>query len=302
MVAYTTIMSIKDYTQPLQALGFTEIEALIYGFLVENSPATGYRISHAIGKQPPNTYKAIAALEDKGAIIVEVGEKKLCRAVPPVELLDNLERRFKQHRREADQALKALTSSPQDDGIYHLKTVDQVIRQSEAMLERARGIVLCDLFPGPFELLSDSLGETAIRGVTVICRVYSKEHIPGVITQQLSEKDPALDAWPGQHINIVIDAEEHLLGLLTRDMKSVHEAVWSNSTFLSCLHHNHLTAEILYTNLKSEQTEMSPADKEKLRDISLLAFRPSGLETLIQRYRTDPPSFGPHADKRRTDV
>ena len=32
---------------PLQVLGFTEIEALVYGYLVENSPATGYRISHA---------------------------------------------------------------------------------------------------------------------------------------------------------------------------------------------------------------------------------------------------------------
>jgi len=76
-------MKNNDYTRPLKALGFTETEALIYGYLVENSPATGYRISHDIGKQPPNTYKAIASLEDKGAIIVEVGERKLCRAVPP---------------------------------------------------------------------------------------------------------------------------------------------------------------------------------------------------------------------------
>ncbi len=66
-------MKDNEYTRPLQALGFTEIEALIYGYLVENSPATGYRISHAIGKQPPNTYKAIVTLENKGAIIVEVG-------------------------------------------------------------------------------------------------------------------------------------------------------------------------------------------------------------------------------------
>ncbi len=70
---------------PLQALGFTETEALVYGYLVENSPATGYRISHAIGKQPANTYKALRSLEDKGAIIIESGKSNLCQAVPPEE-------------------------------------------------------------------------------------------------------------------------------------------------------------------------------------------------------------------------
>ncbi len=282
----------KSYIQPLQALGFTEIEALIYGFLVENSPATGYRISHAIGKQPPNTYKALASLEDKGAIVVEVGDKKLCRAVPYADLLDSLEQRFRQHRREADRALRALSSTRPDDGIYHLKTVDRVIRQSEAMLERAQGIVLCDLFPGPFERLADSLSKAAGRGVCVVCRVYNEEHIPGVITQNLSGSEPALDAWPGQQINIVIDGEEHLLGLLSKDMESVLVAVWSGSTFLSCLHHNHVASEIQYMIKESGQTDLSAEAKEKLQSISLLAFRPSGLETLIKRYRTDTPSSG----------
>ncbi len=285
LVAYTNNMNDNDYTTSLQALGFTEIEALVYGLLVENSPATGYRISHAIGKQPPNTYKAIAALEDKGAIIVEVGQKKLCRAVPPEELLDNLEEQFQQHRRKANRALEALSNHSPDDGIYHLKTVDQVIQRSKAMLGRTQKIVLCDLFPGPFGLLADSLGECAARGVRVACRVYGKEQIPGVITQQLTEVDPAMDIWPGQQINIVIDSEEHLLGLLAWDLETVHEAVWSNSTFLSCMHHNHLTNEIKYSALKAEHPDLSVAAEQKLNHISLLEFRPPGLETLSQRYQ-----------------
>jgi len=43
------------------------------------------------------------------------------------------------------------------------------------MLKRAQGMVLCDLFPGPFSLLADSLSETAARGAHVICRVYEEE-------------------------------------------------------------------------------------------------------------------------------
>ncbi|MCK5115923.1 MAG: TrmB family transcriptional regulator [Candidatus Aegiribacteria sp.] len=281
-------MNDKDYTQPLQALGFTEIEALIYGYLVENSPATGYRISHAIGKQPPNTYKAIVTLENKGAIIVEVGDKRLCRAVPPKELLNNLEQRFRQNSREANSALEALSRQSPDDGIYHLKTVDQVIQRGRAMLKRAQGIVLCDLFPGPFELLADSLSETAARGVLVACKVYNDEQIPGVKTCQLTEDKQALDIWPGQQISIIIDSEEYLLGLLTRDMTSVHEAVWSNSTFLSCIHHNNVASEILFTGIKSEHPALYDAFEEGFNHISLLKFHPSGLETLRQRYKSSP--------------
>ena len=165
LVSYATNMDSEDYILPLRALGFTEIEALVYGFLVENSPSTGYRISHAIGKQPPNTYKAIATLGDKGAIVVEVGESRQCRAVPPTELLANLEGQFAQNRRLAGQALESLSQCSQDDRIYHLKTVDQVIQRARAMLERAEEIILCDLFPGPLTLLSEALAAAAKRGV-----------------------------------------------------------------------------------------------------------------------------------------
>ena len=279
-------MKDNDYTRPLQALGFTEIEALVYGYLVENSPATGYRISHAIGKQPPNTYKAIATLEDKGAIIVEVGEKKLCRAVSPTELLNNLEQRFRQHSLEANHALKALSRQSPDDGIYHLKRVDHVIERSRIMLKRAREIVLCDLFPGPFGLLADSIRECAARGVRVACKVYNDEQISGVRTYQLTDRENTLDIWPGQQISIIVDSEEYLLGLLSRDMESVHEAVWSNSTFLSCIHHNNVSAEILFTALKSGHPAMYASFEEELNQISLLAFRPSGLKTLCDRYQS----------------
>lgn len=281
-------MKNKDYIHHLQALGFNEIEALIYAFLVENSPSTGYRISHAIGKQPPNTYKAIAALQDKGAIIVEVGEKKLCRAVPPKELLDNLELRFKHHHQNAKRTLEALTHPSIDNRIYHLKTVDQVIQRSKAMQKRAQGIVLCDLFPGPLALLADSLKETAARGIHVVCRVYKKEQIEGVKTIHRTEYDPALKNWPGQQISIVVDGEEHLLGLLAWDMKKVHEAVWSNSTFLSCIHHNNISAEILLMHYKSGQGKFSVSDAEKLNYISLLEFRPLGLKNLFKLYNSEP--------------
>ena len=269
---------------PLQALGFTEIEALVYGYLIEDSPATGYRISHAIGKQPANTYKAIRALEDRGAIIIESGKSKLCQAVPPDEFFDNLEKQFQQHRLEAKRELQALSSPSVYGGIFHLKSVEQVLQRAKAMVGEASEIVLCDLSPGPCAQLAEVLGEAAASGVVVVCHVYAEEEIEGVHTLYVTSHDLASEDWPGQQISVVADSREHLLGLLAMDMGTVHEAVWSNSNFLSCMNHNNLAAEL--TAIGPMSKYFGPADDvaQVLNRISLMQFRPPGLESLIRRY------------------
>ncbi len=269
---------------PLQALGFTETEALIYGYLVENSPATGYRISHAIGKQPANTYKALSSLENKGAIIIESGESSLCQAVPPEELLDNLEKQFHLHRLEAKRELQALPAPSVYGGIFHLKSVEQVIERASAMVREASAIILCDLSPGPCALLADALREAAASGVLVACHVYADEGIEGVHTLNMTDRDLVSINWPGQQVSVVVDSLEHVLGLLSMDMESVHEAVWSSSNFLSCMQHNHLLADLLAIGPRSRYK--GPADDvaEVVDSITLTRFRPPGLRMLIEQY------------------
>ena len=81
----------NEGVESLVALGFTALEAEVYIYLLGASPATGYRVAQAIGKPIANTYKAIEALESKGAVIVEHSANKLCRAIPAEELLGQLE-------------------------------------------------------------------------------------------------------------------------------------------------------------------------------------------------------------------
>ncbi len=127
----------------------SETEALAYAYLVQEGPATGYRISHAIGKPTANTYKAIATLAQQGAVQVDSGEGKLVRAIPPDELLAGLERRAREKREAARALLAARADRPEAARVYSLKTLDQVLERARAMLGRAREIVLADPFPGP---------------------------------------------------------------------------------------------------------------------------------------------------------
>src|SRR5688572_12935020 len=91
--------------QALQTLGFSELEASIYAFLLTESPTTGYRIAQGIGKPVANTYKGIQALQSKGAVLIEDSDTRLCRAMPPDEVLGQLERGFQERRQLVSQAL-----------------------------------------------------------------------------------------------------------------------------------------------------------------------------------------------------
>lgn len=270
----------------LAAFGFSEIEGLVYGFLLKESPATGYRISHGIGKPTANTYKAIASLAARGALTVDDGDNKQCRAVPPDELLARLERGFQDQKRAAEDALKDLFQDDADDRIYRLARPEQVMERARAMIERAEQMVLVDAFTAPLAGIREALVAAVKRKVRVAVQVYDDTHIPGALLLRNDRSPEVISHWPGQHFTLVVDAREHLLALFAMDMSSVHQAVWSQSAFLSCLHHNHLACDFALTALET-LPERDPRRK-KMAALSLLNAEPLGLREL--RTRLEPRS------------
>lgn len=266
--------------QALQALGFSEIESLVYCFLLKESPATGYRVSHAIGKPTANTYKAIAALAQRGAIVVDDSESRLLRAVPQGELLDRLNRDFEVKRLDAEAELSKIRQASGDDRVYYLASVEQVIERARTMITNARDAVLLDLFPETVPLLAPQMEAAAKRGVKVAARTYAPATIKGAILVTSKDSDRVLATWPGQQISVAADAEEFLTALLSQDASSVHQALWSSSTFLSCLQYNALHVEIVLTAIN----DMARADARSIEALSLTRLKPAGFEKLKQRY------------------
>jgi sugar-specific transcriptional regulator TrmB len=262
----------------LRDMGFTEIEALVYAFLVRSEPATGYRISHAIGKPTANTYKAIAGLVQRGAVQVDEGCSRLIRAVPPGELLAGLERRERQRREAARTALSSLEREEGDDRVYALRDCDQVLERARSMLARARQIALGDLFPKPMAALTDDLAAAAARGVRVVVQSYADVCIAGIEVIPSEGCERALAAWPRQQLSLVVDADEHLLALFDPQMEHVRQAVWSRSAFLSCLQHNHVAMELL--------TNSGRGSSGPLGGITLLRSNPPGLHRLRRSAET----------------
>ena len=247
-----TSRALQDAVEPIALLGFTELEATIYAWLVQHSPATGYKVARAVGKPIANTYKAIEALQRKGAVLVDETGNRMVRAVPPEDLLEQVERDFQQRHREARSALSRIDipkPSP-DAGVYALTSSEQVYDRCRKMLAKAKAVALIDVYPGPLAILKPAIQACAKRGVNVAAQVYETATIAGVETVVHGQVDTVLEKWDGHWINCVIDGAELLIAFLAQDGETVNQAIWSRSPFLCTVFGSALGAELLASRLQ----------------------------------------------------
>ncbi len=230
-------------TQALVDLGLTRLEAEVYVFLLSESPATGYRVASGLGKPAANTYKAIESLSAKGAIVVDEGKSRLCRAVNPAELLARLERDFTSQKRRALKSLSVVRGLRGDDRVYQLKSPEQVLERCRRMLAEAEQVVLADLFPAAMNELRDDLLAASERGLSVSVKVYEPVSLPGIDVSVDPNGLDTLRRWPGSWLNLVTDGAQHVLSFFSGDLSQVHQAVWSGSAYLSWVYHSAFGAE-----------------------------------------------------------
>jgi sugar-specific transcriptional regulator TrmB len=282
--------------QALAELGFTELEVEVYVALLRRAPVTGYRIAQDIARPVANTYKAIESLQLRGAVLVDEGANRLCRAVGPEELLAQLERSFQDRRRQAAAALATVHAAPEDDRVYQLHSVDQVFERCRQMLSRCEQTAILDLFPKPLDDLRDSLEHAARRGVRVLVKAYDSAAVSGVDVLVHPQGHATLQRWPGQWLNAVTDGREHLIAFLTADLRGIHQAIWSGSAYLSWIYHSAVGAETILAAIlrgltdgaTSAELRQTVADYQHVFNASI-----PGAHALLQR-------FGPQGPARRT--
>lgn len=293
-----------DAVRALTALGFTALEAEVYTFLLRESPATGYRVAQGIARPVANTYKAIESLALKGAVQVEEGASRLCRAVPAEELLAQLEQSFRRRQQDAVRALAELRGAPDDDRVYQLRTREQVIERCRAMLRRSRHLVLVDLFERPLELLRDDLSATAHRGIEVVAKVYRRSGVPGVQVILNPRGEEIMAAYPGQWIVLAVDGAELLIACFTPDGRRLQQAIWSGSAYLSWIIHSSMSAEFVLADALTTP-EVEPHVMPLVRKWrAIFSWELPGFQHLRHRFQAARPAVpappGPPASRSAT--
>jgi len=276
-----------DSIQALAALGFTNLEAEVYTALLKESPSTGYRIAQSLGKAAANTYKAIESLEAKGAVLVDDGASRLCRAVPPDELLANLGRVFADRRDAASRSLARFREAPADDRVYQMRSREQVMERARQMLERATEVVLLDAFPGPLEELRPDVERAVTRGINVAIKVYAPADVAGAEVVAPPRAEAIVARWPGEWVNLVVDGAEHLLAFLAPGGGEVYQAVWSGSAYLSWVYHSAVASELILAALEG-RIERGAASDDLRKDLErfqrMKMLEAPGYKALLRRF------------------
>jgi sugar-specific transcriptional regulator TrmB len=249
----------------LRRLGFTDLEADVYTALAAKPGMTAYAIARATGKPTANVYKAVESLARNGAVLVEDGDKRMCRAVPPELLLTRLEQAAQRDIVEA-RALFAEPELPEaDERVYRLEVPSEVIARCNEMLDRAERVAVVDAFPAALEVVSAGVTRAAKRGVRVFVEAYAPCSLPGADVVVVAHAPVTLRRWRSEQLNVVVDGREHVAALLSEDLSVVHQAIWSDSLYLSCLMHAGRLAEhtlIKMTRLKPNAA--MPADMKRV--------------------------------------
>lgn len=246
----------------LSGLGFTDLEAAVYTYLVENSPATPYRVAQGIGRPVVNTYKAIETLQNKGAVLIDETGNRLCQAIPPSELLSDLERAFYERHEQASRELSRLRPSAETERIFALATPEQVFDRCKRLIEQAESVVLVDAFPGIVEIIGPWLEAAAKRDVTVVLQTYKPTNIDGVKIIPYQAAELSLRRWPGQWMIVVVDGAEYLFAYMNGDAKTVYQAIWCGSAFLALPQHSNLA--IAFRAAILEQLVREGAENEEM--------------------------------------
>ncbi len=286
------LLSISDdlsvAVEALVNMGLTPLEAEIYTHLARGPVSTGYGIAKAIGKPTANVYKAVRTLQMKGAIMVDGGETQLCRAIPPQELLDRLDRQFQGHRDRATEVLARLPAPAPDARVYRLGSVAQVMDRCRSMIAAATQEMAIDAFPDPLRPIVPDLEAAARRGIKVVVKAYAPCAIAGARVVGEPVADTVKARWPADWFNVVVDGSQFLVALLERQGTGVVQAIWSASPSLACIVHGYLFQEFITTVMDRAFRESNDLDtlRQRFRETHALAPRDTpGYRQLLREIR-----------------
>ncbi|MDH4241465.1 MAG: hypothetical protein OEW48_18045 [Phycisphaerae bacterium] len=227
----------------LEDLGLNRLEAGIYAFLLTNDPQTGYQIGKKLRKPTANVYKAIESLSHKGAVLIEEGNNRLCRAVPVSEFLEHIESNLSLKLDKARNLWTGLEVQRTDESVYRIESPSLVFERCRTMLQECTNIALLDVFPEALDSIRSAIESGLKRGIQIYIQAYSPLDMPGANVVLPPGATEVLEYWGSQQLNIVIDGKECLLALMSQHLTEVHQAFWSKNLYLSCLLHAGLMQE-----------------------------------------------------------
>lgn len=202
----------------LVELGFSQYEARAYIGLLGSEPVTGYALSNTTGIPQPKVYETLRRLARKGVAVMLGGEPARFVALPPAQLISQLDASFR--RRLADAELALMRQG--DDDQSQLRVIEGM---SDWSAIEARGIELLDestrhayvsLNCEDFEGTTAAIRRADARGVRADILLFGKEPMElehGRCVRHLSTDGVVYRHHQARHLAVITDSTKVLWAL-----------------------------------------------------------------------------------------
>jgi sugar-specific transcriptional regulator TrmB len=200
-------------------LGFSHYEARAYVGLLGQPPITGYALSNVTGIPQPKVYETLRRLARKGAAIPIDGEPVRFVALPPAQLLAQLETAF--HRRLADAELELTRSvTPEGTGNFRVLPVltrwDEIEEHGVEMIDGARRHIYLSLNCDDASAVVSAVSRADERGVQSDILHFGPAGVEvrnGRLLRHLSTDGVVYRHHQARHLALVVDGTQVLWAL-----------------------------------------------------------------------------------------
>lgn len=265
----------NDLSVDLRRLGFTEYEARVYVQLLRQSPATAYEISKSAGVPRPNTYHALEALAQRGAVLPVSETPVRYVAADPHQLFETISRQTQSLCDTLAERLSSLSPVTDDQYVWTIRGEVAVHDKIEALIAESRETVWVKAADDVLRRHKAALKAAAERGVAMLivlfgfdaeefrftdaCRVYIHEG-NGV---RMGTADNLFTVAVDHAEMLTAAMDEEVIAAHTRNRPIVNLAE-------SLVRHDYYMAEIFARFGPEIEAEFGPY----LRDLRLACFSP----------------------------
>ena len=165
----------REILSGLRQLGFTDYEARIYVQLLKASPATAYEVAKAASVPRANTYAALEALAQRGAVLPVNEEPLRYIAAPPKTLFEGISRQTRTLCSDLSDRLSTVAPEASDNHVWTVFGDAAVQDRIELMIAESHHSIWIKAADEVIRRHKESLRKAAKRGVALMIVLFGAE-------------------------------------------------------------------------------------------------------------------------------
>jgi sugar-specific transcriptional regulator TrmB len=276
--------SSHELSSDLKRLGFTDYEARVYIQLLRRTNVTAYEISKSAGVPRPNTYHALEALAQRGAVLPVSESPVRYVAAEPGELFDSISRQTQSLCADLATRLSVLAPATDDQYVWTLRGEQAVHDKISALLAESEQTIWIKAADDVLRRHKATLKAAAERGVETLIVLFGVDGDEFRFTKKcrvfIHEGSGVRMGSADNLFTVAVDHAEMLTAAMDDEVVAAHTRNRPIVTMAqSLIRHDYYMAEIFARFGKKIDSEFGP----HLRDLRLACFSPDQIASFKKK-------------------